>query len=112
MGSNKSPLFNPDKFSSTASLAIGATASSSSVSLPPMCSTPGFAVTQQSAFSVFTNGGQKITILPPLPNTGQRVSSSELFFNMCPVPVTGLMNLSDIHIRRSSDEIVTLTAEW
>jgi hypothetical protein len=40
-----------------------------------------------------------------------RLSSSDLIFSSmaCPVPVTGLLNLSDIHFRRSSEEMVAVS---
>jgi hypothetical protein len=71
---------------------------------------PGAALMQQSAFSLFVS-----QTLPPLvfpvPGDSHRMSSSDLVF-ACPVPVGGLMNLSDIRFHRSSDEIVTLSAIW
>jgi hypothetical protein len=41
-----------------------------------------------------------------------RLSSSELHFSsmVCPVPVHGLLNLSDIHFRRSSEELIAISA--
>jgi hypothetical protein len=43
-----------------------------------------------------------------------RFSSSDLVLATmaCPVPVDGLMNLSDIRFHRSSDDMVTLAAVW
>jgi hypothetical protein len=40
-----------------------------------------------------------------------RLSSSDLLFSSmaCPVPVNGLLNLSDIHFRRSSEELIALS---
>ena len=58
------------------------------------------------------------TTLPPLSfpdvNDGHRLSSSDIVFAAlaCPVPVDGLMNLSDLRFHRSSEELVALAAAW
>ncbi len=77
------------------SAAHGTIASSSFTPIHSMCPTAGVAVMQPSAFSFFANGGFKFIVLPPLPTTGQRLSSSELTLNtkMCPVAFNRLMNM-------------------
>jgi hypothetical protein len=49
--------------------------------------------------------------LAPADRQQPRVSSSDLVFASfaCPVPVAGLLNLSDIHFRRSSEELIALS---
>ena len=50
------------------------------------------------------------------PQHQQRISSTDLTFTsvVCPVPVAGLINLSDVQLRRSSEEIIALSVlqEW
>ena len=40
-----------------------------------------------------------------------RISSSDLIFTsmVCPVPIAGLINLSDVKLRRSSEEMLALS---
>jgi len=111
---NKPHLSHP-----TTTATTGTSQSLPSLSLPKLCpASSADVMMQQSAFSVFIGGGGKPVILPPLPaaapTDGHRLSSSDLILTTmaCPVPVNGLMNLSDIRFHRSSDEIVTLMAAW
>jgi hypothetical protein len=99
--------------------APGASAQMSSMPLSNLRPAPGVDVTLQSAFSIFTamDGVQKPSIiLPPLtiPPDGHRVSSSDLILAAmtCPLPVGELTNMSDIFLRRSSDELIVLAGTW
>jgi hypothetical protein len=101
---------------------FGATATPACVSLPKLSTATGaslMATQQSSAFSFFSSNGSAM-ILPPLAiptallqDSQQRFSSSDLLFaTTAPVPVDGLMNLSDICLHRTSDDIITLAAVW
>jgi hypothetical protein len=98
----------------TAGTTVSPSAFSAAAKLWP---SPGSILMSHPSLSAMMNGGSKHTILPPLSfqvPDGNRVSSSELIFAamVCPVPVNGLLNLSDINFDNTSDEIVTLTAAW
>jgi hypothetical protein len=101
---------------------FGATAAPACVSLPKLSTATGaslMATQQSSAFSFFSNNGSAM-ILPPLAiptaslqDSQQRFSSTDLLFaTTALVPVDGLMNLSDICLHRTSDDIITLGAVW
>ncbi len=99
--------------------APGTSTEMSSMPLSNLCPTPGVDVTTQSAFSIFmgVDGMPKPSIiLPPLtvPLDGHRVSSSDLTLAAmtCPLPVGELTNMSDIYLRRSSDEIIMMAGTW